>query len=426
MDESFIFITSMLNIINVSIFIFILKLLPFLQITDLIFKILFKSNSLYFSAKLQTIPIFKIERSIYIILENVFTFWNFYLIVFFLPYLYKFASINEAIIIISLLWFVLIINNGISLWVKNYITNSLIKSFFICISYLFLLWGEYLFFSEIQQKNTLMFVLFLPFLALLSLIIYHLIFSQKKIYNENLINKTFDYHKKITSLSFLKMELIYILRSKRLLILLLFPMVFFLILIFSGMGGDINAIKFFMFFFLFLPTMSLGQYIFGIEANFFNGIWTKPILLIQIFENKYIFYMLLTGLYSLFLFPFIIIYRINIYLFISETLYVVFFFNLLLFPMALFSKKLDMDKAALFMNYQGFALIPFVYEIILFFFSLWFFQFIYSSFNNEWIALSILSFISIASFFLRKYFLSFITVCFLKRRYENMNRYMSS
>jgi hypothetical protein len=135
--------------------------------------------------------------------------------------------------------------------------------------------------------------------------------------------------------------------------------------------------------------------------------------------------MLLSGIYSILLSPAIYLYQINILQFLSEALYVMCFFNLLIFPVALYSKRLDLSSST-FMNYQGFATIPFIYIIILFAFVLWLYQFIFFHFSNERIAMSVIFLISILSFLLRKQFLSVVSAGFLKNRYNNMNRFMSS
>jgi len=135
--------------------------------------------------------------------------------------------------------------------------------------------------------------------------------------------------------------------------------------------------------------------------------------------------MILTGIYTAILFPFVLYFHLNIFLFFSIFFYIVFIFNLLLFPIALYSKKLDLNYI-IFGNTQGFAIIPIIYEFFLLYISFIFLQFLRSKTNREWIFLLVISALSGIFFFLRKPFLSIITSIFVKRRHEIMHRYMSS
>lgn len=72
---------------------------------------------------------------------------------------------------------------------------------------------------------------------------------------------------------------------------------------FRGAAGDTMALDFFFFFTIMLPSMTLSQYGFGIEANFFNGLWTRPVSLRRILDDKFRFYTVLTLFDSLVYLP---------------------------------------------------------------------------------------------------------------------------
>jgi len=430
-NKSYLILDSLLNGNHITFFAFFLKIFPFLVLTDLIIKIILKNNTLFISPFFHTRPISKKYWNIYIMLGNVFTLWNFYFFILFLPYLIRFATINETLTVFVLLWVSSILNIGICYWLKNYGLRLLTKTLLVVSFYIVLLVCMYFLIRSYQFVNLIIAgIVFITLLVVFAIILYLFLFKQKKVYAfESLVKQPIKFNKQEITLSFLKMEFIYIFRSKRLLMMLLFPTIVLLVGIpIEGNESGKNTIiylQFLMALFLILPTMSLGQYLLAVEANFFNGIWTKPILLSQLLETKYFSYMILTGIYAAILFPFVLYYQLNIYTFISVVFYVLFIFNLLLFPIALYSKRLALNYIV-FGNTQGFAIIPILYECFLLYISFIFLQFIRSKTNREWIFLLVISALSLIFFFLRKRFLSMIASIFVKRRHEIMHRYMVS
>ena len=429
--KSFPVIDSLLNTSQITLFAVFLKIFPFLQLTDILIKIIFKNNSLYISPFFQILPVSKKSWNIYIVFRNVFNLWNFYLFIFFLPYLIRFATVNESLFVFILLWICSIFNNGICFWLKNYGSQLPIKTFIITSFYFVFLGCVYIFTHNNQYVDFIFIsVALIILLVIFTIALYLSLFNQKKVYVAgSLVKQRMKFNKQEITLSFLKMEYIYIFRSKRLLLMLLFPTIVLLVGIpITGNDSDKNAIvyvQFLMVLFLILPTLTLGQYLLAIEANFFNGIWTKPILVKQLLETKYFFYMMLTGIYAAIVFPFVLYYHLNIFMFFSIVLYILFIFNLLLFPIVLYSKKLDLNYIA-FGNTQGFAIIPIVYEFLLMYISFIFLQFIRSKSSNEWIFFIVISAMSVILFLLRKRFLSMISYLFIKRRHKIMHRYMYS
>ena len=135
--------------------------------------------------------------------------------------------------------------------------------------------------------------------------------------------------------------------------------------------------------------------------------------------------MILTGIYTAIIFPSILYYHLNVLIFFSIVFYIMFILNLLLFPIALYSKRLDLNTLTFF-NWQGLSIIPYIYVLILSGFSVIFLLFIYSKCGNDWIFFSMIFSMSVVFFFLRKRFLSTISSIFVKRRHEIIRRYMSS
>ena len=72
---------------------------------------------------------------------------------------------------------------------------------------------------------------------------------------------------------------------------------------FTAPGGDQMALDFFFFFTIMLPSMTLAQFGLGIEANFFSGLWTRPVALRRILDDKFHFYTAITLFGSLIYLP---------------------------------------------------------------------------------------------------------------------------
>jgi hypothetical protein len=394
----------------------------------LFLKFVFKNNSICILSSFQTRPISEKVWNIYITLCNVFTFWNFYFFILLSPYLTSFASINEIVVMFVLLWVSAILNNGICLWFNNYFLQLPIKTILIGIFYLALSGGMYIFIynNPFSDFNSISITLII-FLALFSIIHYLYLFNQKKIYiTDSLVNQHLALNKQMIDISFIKLEFIYLFRSKRLLTMFSLATIgSFLALFITGDRGDFVSMKILIVVSLLFPSSILGQYLFAIEANFFNGIWTKPITIMRLLEIKYIFFVIITGLYAFAICPFVIFYHIHIIAYFSVVLFIMFSFNLLLFPMALYAKRLDLNSSP-FLNSQGLTKIPYFYVMFLTALSLLFLSFLYNGISNEWIFGSAISVISLIFFFLRKKFLFIVYSIFIKWRHTIMNRYINS
>ena len=411
---------------DITVLMFFLKLFPFIIFFDILLKLIIKNNSIYLSS-LQTLPISKKEWSIYILFCNIFTFWNFYLFILLLPILTRFATFDEIATISILLCVSSVLNNVVCLWLSNYYSKLWIKTLFIGIFYLTLLGSIFLYIHNNAFYNNfiLSYILILLFLFLAMILFLYLI-KQKKIYDVDNLNKQHLIINQGIYLSLLKMEFIYLFRSKRLLILFLFATFgSLLVLILIGDRESIFFTHLFIFIILLFPSSILGQYFFAVEANFFNGIWTKPISIMRLLETKYLFFVIITGTFSAIPLLFVIFYHLNIFSFFSIVFFIMFIFNLLLFPMALYAKRLDLNSSP-FLNSQGLTKIPYFYIIILTLLASFFLFFIRAKINNEWIFGSIISAISLIFFFLRKQFLFIVCSLFIKRRHTIMYRYMNA
>lgn len=121
---------------------------------------------------------------------------------------------------------------------------------------------------------------------------------------------------------------------------------------FTGDAGDIMALDFFFFFSLALPSMTLAQYGLGIEANFFSGLWTRPVALRRILDDKFRFYTFISLLDSLIYLPACFMGILHWYVLIGAVLLTVGFCNVFMLWPCFRCEPFDLMGKAFF-NQQG-------------------------------------------------------------------------
>jgi hypothetical protein len=160
------------------------------------------------------------------------------------------------------------------------------------------------------------------------------------------------------------MEYVSLLRSKRLRVAsLVLPLVF----VFNSYTQVVNGLNFMFYlmlmFAIFAPSMMLGQWVFGVEGNYFDGLWTKPVSILEILQNKFWFFALLNILPLVLLIPLIWIAGLSPWMLVATRLFTAGAANLTLMPTALISSRLELFQSAFF-NYQGASLSINLYGLI--------------------------------------------------------------
>ena len=103
---------------------------------------------------------------------------------------------------------------------------------------------------------------------------------------------------------------------------------------------------------ILLPSVVLSQWTFGIEANFFHGLMTKPVKVKQMLQNCFYYYMVVSAVALLLTLPFLFLQAgIGIQVLISGFCLAVFI-NLFNLPTALFSSRLEIFQTSMF-SMQG-------------------------------------------------------------------------
>lgn len=209
------------------------------------------------------------------------------------------------------------------------------------------------------------------------------------------------------------------------------PIILFL-LIFTGeayfmgniSGGDeywtnkMNYYMFFLFIISYAPIV-LGQFVLGIEANFIDGLLTKPYALEDHLINKYHFFIRLNCISAMLLVPGVFFKLWGIDLIITSVIYS-FALDLLLFFTCLKSSRVDLFSSGFF-NYQGanmgfnvFGLLPL--------FLLAIYVALLILFPSVYLAEAILCVVGIIAFALHKKVIKMIANKFKAKKYERLEK----
>ncbi len=160
-------------------------------------------------------------------------------------------------------------------------------------------------------------------------------------------------------------EYLSVLRSKRFRFPIIMFTILFLLQSYTFPHDDINRMNIALYFLLGWPSLFLGQWVFGIEGNYFHGLWTKPYSIEQLLLNKYKFFILLTLGMAVLLIPAIFLMGLRPTTLLALILLLGCGQNLLMMPTCLFSTRLDLFTSSFF-NYQGANMRITIYSLICF------------------------------------------------------------
>lgn len=160
-------------------------------------------------------------------------------------------------------------------------------------------------------------------------------------------------------------EYLSVLRSKRFRVpMLIFTVLFLLQGYMQLVDGEGGRRIFGLYLLLAWPSMFLGQWVFGIEGNYFHGLWTKPYSIEHMLQNKYKFFILLTLAMAVLLIPAIFFMGLRPTTLLALLLFLGCGQSLLMMPTCLFSTRVDLFTSAFF-NYQGANMSVSIYSIVI-------------------------------------------------------------
>lgn len=218
-------------------------------------------------------------------------------------------------------------------------------------------------------------------------------------------------------------EWMQVMRSKRLRVSFLSLAIIFLINVYlqqlmPTMAEDFSLqVNPMLFFTIGFPSVVLAQWVLGVEANFFAGIWTRPWPVEDILCRKYIFFCIVCLLMALLCLP-AVAFMLS---WLAALLFACGIFVLPFMATALFSSRMDMFASAFF-NYQSANKQINVFSFILFIPCIIYFG-AYFLLPVRWADLSLccLGLLGIA---LHKCYIHWVARLWFSRRYEIMERWM--
>ena len=257
----------------------------------------------------------------------------------------------------------------------------------------------------------------------------HRYFARMKNHNEELHSPVASTARSLGDVSLWSIEWVQLLRSKRLRVSFIAMAVLFTLntymqqMTFDSMQKDIGlSVNPMLLFGVGFPSMILAQWVLGIEANFFSGIWTKPWPIEGILRRKYLFFCALCGMMSLLMLPAVLWMDLSPWALIATLFFSSGIFVLPFMATCLFSSRMDLFASAFF-NYQGgnkqlnvFSFIMFVPLII--YYAAYFFL------PPLW-AHTLVAALGLLGFASHRIYIHWISNLWHKRRYQIMERWLA-
>ena len=179
----------------------------------------------------------------------------------------------------------------------------------------------------------------------------------------------------------------------------------------------------FLTFSILYAAIGLSQWGLSIEANFFCGIWTKPIPVHRLLEDKFLFSAFLGGVTALVAIPFCYWFKIPLYAPLAYALFNAGVGILLIMIDAYKCMPFDLFGKTFF-NYQG-SSSTFKGSAFLALFVVMIIPIVLPHLLPEWAALLILAVIGLAGCVLYRPYFRWVERQFLKNRYHYMEKYLS-
>lgn len=223
-------------------------------------------------------------------------------------------------------------------------------------------------------------------------------------------------------------EWVQLLRSKRLRVSFITIVIVFLLNVYlqqltpsmeTDMGLHVNPM---LLFAIGFPSIILAQWVLGIEANYFSGIWTKPWSVEGILRRKYLFFCGICVVMTLLVIPAVLFMHMSALALLAALLFSCGVFILPFMATCLFSSRMDLFASAFF-NYQGgnkqiniFSFVMFIPMIVYFA--------AYYLLPVMWAHL-IIAVLGIIGLLLHRYYIHWISRLWFSRRYEIMERWLT-
>lgn len=256
----------------------------------------------------------------------------------------------------------------------------------------------------------------------------HRYFTHMKNHNEEMHAPVTTKVHALGEASLWSIEWVQVLRSKRLRVSFIAIVIVFLLNTYlqqvnvEGMQKEFSlAVNPMLLFGIAFPSIILAQWVLGIEANFFSGIWSKPWPVEAILRRKYMFFCAICGVMALLILPAVIWMKLSPWAWLATLTFGCGIFVLPFMASCLFSSRMDLFSSAFF-NYQGgnkqlnaFSFIMFIPMII--YFAAYFLL-------PAWGAHLLIGGLGLLGLALHRPYIHWIYTLWYKRRYKIMERWL--
>ncbi len=184
----------------------------------------------------------------------------------------------------------------------------------------------------------------------------HRYFARMKNHNEETHAPVTTTVRSLGEVSLWSIEWVQLLRSKRLRVSFIFMVVIFLLNTYlqqqDTIQQDFHGVNMMLIFGIAFPSIILAQWVLGVEANFFSGIWTKPWPVEGILRRKYAFFCAICSVMALLILPCVFWLGMSFWMWLCTLIFSCGVFVLPFMATCLFSSRMDLFASAFF-NYQG-------------------------------------------------------------------------
>lgn len=232
--------------------------------------------------------------------------------------------------------------------------------------------------------------------------------------------------KSLGEVSVWSIEWVQLMRSKRLRVSVITIAVVFLINTYLQQNpeiqDDFNGVNLMLLFGIAFPSIIVTQWVLGIEANYFSGIWTKPWPLEGILRRKFVFLCGLCVLMALLILPCVVFMGMNFWMWLSTLLFGCGVFVLPFMATCLYSSRMDLFASAFF-NYQGGNKQLNIFSFVMFI-PMGIYFAAYFLLPSVW-AHVIIGGLGIIGLALHRVYIHWVASLWFRRRYEIMERWLT-
>lgn len=394
-------------------------------VPDIILKVVMKRDSTAMDDYLKSRPVPEKVWNRFLLLTNLANFWNYVMPVLMLPLFFWLLSVPQAIagyLLMQAFSFI----NGIYVtcyckttdWMLRWPLvlgwigmGAVLTVYLVCFSWM-----------PGVLINIGMAVWAVLIAAGLLFYLYNL-----KIYNEN--KQKASRFRSLGKTTLYRLQYIGLLRAKRVRnMVLLMVIIFFLdsllmVAMDDGKTGTKVSLIVYVVGAVLLPSVVLSQWTFGIEANFFQGLQTKPVKVEQLLRNCFYFYLTISGVMTIACLVFVFLSpEITVFTLLGAMGMAVFV-NLSNLPTCLFSSRLEIFSNSMF-NMQGANMKINLYGIA-FLVPLGLMAGVYYLWGAEvWCLVSVA--LAVASLLVHRKVIACVAALYDRRRYERIEKYMEN